>query len=281
MNRDHLVLRTHRGEVVPYPRPKGSPKFNATPGEGISWAAWSWNPVTGCENTCSYCYAREIAASYRMKAFYPVGFTPLFHEERLGAPASTPLPRDAEAHPELSRVFVCSMADLYGGWVPDSWIEAVHAAELANPQWTYIHLTKYPLRYLKVTLPSTAWIGTSVDEQRRVKVAERAFRQIDGVAVKWLSLEPLREPLEFDDLSMFDWIVIGAQTETRQPGGVVKAFAPPFEWVSRLVTQASEAGCRVHLKPNLLGKVGPQLPGMRLPDEYPAVPRRQTTLLAS
>lgn len=26
---------------------------------------------------------------------------------------------------------------------------------------------------------------------------------------------------------------------------------PPFEWVLRIVTQAKEAGCRVHLKPNL------------------------------
>jgi len=28
-------------------------------------------------------------------------------------------------------------------------------------------------------------------------------------------------------------------------------------------------GARVHLKPNLLGKVNPQSPGMQLPDEYP------------
>ncbi|MFE3651663.1 hypothetical protein [Streptomyces sp. NPDC057579] len=51
--------------------------------------------------------------------------------------------------------------------------------------------------------------------------------------VTWLSLEPLREPLEFSDLPMFDWVVIGAQTETRQGEGddrkLVPAFAPPFE----------------------------------------------------
>ena len=68
---------------------------------------------------------------------------------------------------------------------------------------------------------------------------------------------------------MFDWVVIGAQTGTRQPGGAVPAFAPPFEWVARLVAQAREAGCKVHLKPNLLGRVSSQLPGMQLPDEYP------------
>jgi hypothetical protein len=56
---------------------------------------------------------------------------------------------------------------------------------------------------------------------------------------------------QLTDLSMFNWVVIGAQTETRQPTGVVPAFDPPFEWVHRLVGQAKEAGCRVHLKPNL------------------------------
>ena len=109
-----------------------------------------------------------------------------------------------------------------------------------------------------------------VHEQNRVRIAEDAFRQISFDGVKWLSLEPLLEPLQFTDLSMFDWVVIGAQTATRQPGGTVPAFAPPFEWVARLVAQAREAGARVHLKPNLLGKTSSQLPGMQLPDEYPA-----------
>jgi hypothetical protein len=68
---------------------------------------------------------------------------------------------------------------------------------------------------------------------------------------------------------MFHWIIIGSQTETQQPDGVVPAFAPPFEWVARIVAQAREAGCRVYLKPNLLGLTGPQSPGMVLPQEEP------------
>jgi len=39
--------------------------------------------------------------------------------------------------------------------------------------------------------------------------------------------------------------------------------------VARIVAQAREAGCQVHLKPNLLGSVHPQLPGMQMPNEYP------------
>ena len=79
------------------------------------------------------------------------------------------------------------------------------------------------------------------------------------------SLEPLREPLQFDDLSMFDWVVIGAQTATTQPDGFLPAFAPEFDWVVDIYRKAREAGCKVHFKPNIMdGK-----PGMRFPDEYP------------
>lgn len=214
------------------------------------------------------CYAR--AGANRWPNANPAGFTPLFHHERLDAPSNTTIPKAHrnETQPctlygcPYERVFVCSM---YGQWVPDEWIDQVHAAMLANPQWQYILLTKFPARYVGLDLPPSAWVGTSVDEQKRVRIAENAFRNIGGGTVKWLSLEPLREPLEFTDLSMFDWVVIGAQTLTIQPDGTVPAFAPPFEWVARLVAQAREAGCKVHLKPNLVNG----RPGMQLPDEYP------------
>ncbi len=259
-----LTLRTHTGDEVQYPQPQSKATFNETKGDGISWAAWSWNPVTGCLHGCNYCYARAIADDQRYKAAYPVGFTPLFHHERLDAPANTTIPAAHRGDPAYKRVFVCSMADLYGRWVPDEWIEQVHASMLATSWWEYLLLTKFPGRYVGLDLPPNAWVGTSVDEQKRVRLAEDAFRKVEGVKVKWLSLEPLKEPLEFTDLSMFDWVVIGAQTGTHQPDGPVPAFAPPFEWVARIVTQAKDAGCKVHLKPNLRAN-----PGMRWLDEYP------------
>jgi protein gp37 len=268
-----LTLRTHDGTEVPYPQRRAKASFNPT-NEHISWAAWSWNPVTGCLHGCDYCYARELATKASFAAAYPVGFTPLFHSERLDAPANTPVPQDAATDPRRGQVFVCSMADLYSRWVLREWIDQVHAVCTANAQWDYLMLTKFPDRYVGLDLPRTAWLGTSVDEQKRVRDAERAFAAIprDDVRVRWLSLEPLLEPLKFTDLSMFDWVVIGSQTQTVQPTGVVPAFAPPFEWVARIVAQGREAGCRVYLKPNLLGRdVDPQSPGMDLPQESPDV----------
>jgi protein gp37 len=265
-----ILLKTHDNQDVEYKIPKSKSTFNRT-NDQVSWAAWTWNPVTGCLHGCRYCYARELALRDSYKPSYPAGFTPLFHHERLDAPKNTTIPPEIAEDDRLGRVFVCSMADLYGKWVPDEWIKKVHAACIESPQWEYLMLTKFPRRYVGLDLPATAWLGTSVDEQKRVRLAEEAFREIKGVRVKWLSLEPLLAPLRFSDLSMFDWIVIGSQSATMQPDGPVPAFAPEFAWVARITAQAHEAGCRVYHKPNLLGIPNSQSAGMKLIQEGPSL----------
>jgi protein gp37 len=269
------MLRTHLGEEGPYPLPKSKVTFNQT-NDQVGWAWRTWNPITGCLHNCPYCYAREGAeVNPNLSKHYPFGFKPTFFEYRLDAPANTKVPEAAKDDPRWGRVFVGSMGDMFGKWVPQEWIEKVLAKCIENPQWVYLFLTKFPHRYVELIrlglqLPPTAWIGTTVDEQYRVKIAEEAFRQISGVGLKWLSLEPLLAPLQFTDLSMFDWVVIGAQSATMQPGGVhVPEFAPPFEWVARLTDQAHEAGCRVWQKHNLLGIPNSQSPGMKLVQEEP------------
>ena len=126
-----LTLRTHTGQEVPYPKPQAKATFNETTADGISWAAWSWNPVTGCLHGCDYCYARAIAN--RFTNAFPAGFTPLFHHERLDAPTNTVIPAAHRDDPAYRRVFVCSMADLYGRWVPDEWIEPGPRVDAGQP----------------------------------------------------------------------------------------------------------------------------------------------------
>jgi protein gp37 len=263
------IVRTHDGRERTYQLPKSAPKFNFT-NDQVSWAAWTWNPVTGCLHNCEYCYAREGALMNKnLKPFYPFGFDPTIYEFRLEAPANSRVPKEAKNDPRLGRVFVTSMGDLFGKWVPDDWIAKVFAAARAHSEWEYLFLTKFPQRYVGLELPPTAWIGTTVDEQYRVKIAETAFRKISGVRVKWLSLEPLLVPLKFTDLSMFDFVVIGAQSATKQPDGEVKEFAPNIEWVLEITAQAKAAGCKVYHKPNLIGVPNPQCPGMKLLQEVP------------
>jgi protein gp37 len=265
-----IMLITWDGKEVPYEIDKNyKPQFNVTTQE-VGWASRTWNPITGCKHPCEwYCYAKEIAE--RFPAVFPVGFTPVFHPERLDAPANTKVPKEAATDPWHKLVFVGSEADNFGKWVPTPWIELVFASCTADPEWEYLFLTKNPRRYLEFidTFPPTAWIGASVDTQKRVRVTEDAFRGLKHVErIKWLSVEPMLEPVEFTDLSLFDWVVIGALSATRQHP---EPFAPQWEWVVRLWMQAKEAGCAVHLKTNLLGVTNGQFPGMVLPREYPVL----------
>jgi len=141
-------------------------------------------------------------------------------------------------------VFVCSMADLFGEWVPQEWIDAVLEAVRAAPQWNFLFLTKNPKRLAGIDWPDNAWVGTTVDCQKRVAAAEKAFAKITA-RVKFLSCEPLLEKLTFENLKVFDWLIIGPK---RVGAGHEQ---PEWEWVESLLRQARQAKLRVYFKPHL------------------------------
>lgn len=223
--------------------------FNKQKNEAIEWAQWSWNPVTGCKHDCPYCYARDIALSERMREVYPNGWEPTFRSNALNAPENTKVPKEAALDTRYRNVFTCSMADLFGRWVPEEWIDAVMGTVRDSPDWNFLFLTKFPQRLKDVDIPDNAWMGTTVDMQARVRNAEKAFADVGG-KVKWLSVEPMIEPLQFDRLDLFDWVVIGGASGSTQ----TPAWRPPFAWVYDLVNQCREAGCKVYMKTNLFGE---------------------------
>ena len=159
----------------------------------IDWADSTWNPVTGCRHECEYCYARRMVNRFGGSAesaptdelhvldepYYadpsgwiakdgeslfrpwPFGFDPTFHRYRLN---------DYTAK-KGRNIFVCSMADLFGEWVPYRWIAEVMEACEAGPQHNYMFLTKNPARYIELayTLFGTImprkgnfWYGSTV-----------------------------------------------------------------------------------------------------------------------
>ena len=75
------------------------------------------------------------------KAPYPWFFLPTLHRYRLDQPSKWSEPRT---------IFVCSMADLFGKWVPDEWITEVFRACDAAPRHRYMFLTKNPKRYAEL-----------------------------------------------------------------------------------------------------------------------------------
>lgn len=224
-------------------------KFNRS-NDNIEWAKWTWNPVTGCKHGCSYCYARDFIR--RFPNMYPKGFEPHFWEQRLKAPHNTPLPKCDDIR-ERS-VFVCSMADLFGEWVPEEWIHAVLEQVKATPQWNFLFLTKNPKRLLEIRWPENAWVGATVDKQKRVESTEHVFREfakreaMEGTPrVRFLSCEPLRGRLEFTDLMLFHWIIIGAQSKTSK----MSKMQPEREWVESLICDAMKSRVPIYCKPNL------------------------------
>lgn len=229
-------------------KPDHSAQFNYQDTDNIEWARWSWNPVTGCNHGCPYCYARDIS-----ERFYPQKFAPSIIPSRLCAPSRTTPKSDpgwnAVDKMGHKNVFTCSMADLFGKWVPTEWIESVMEQVYANKQWNFLFLSKFPQRMQEFEFPKNAWVGTTVDKQGAVARAEKAFEKINA-SVKWLSCEPMLERLTFNSLDMFNWVVIGGASRSSQ----TDEWFPPYTWIAHLMTQAEKVNAKVYMKDNLFGR---------------------------
>lgn len=242
----------------------------------IEWCDSTWNPITGCFHGCEYCYARRIAE--RFKPFdlphltekgiyerlneletpiitackdgkdrvcaYPYGFEPTLHRYRLG-----------EYEKKKGRtIFVCSMADLFGSWVPDSWIEEVFAACEKAPQHRYLFLTKNPQRYIdlaragKLPAKDNMWYGTTAttpDEQFFWGGAWHTF----------VSIEPILRNYTGEIGGMCDtfaqWVIVGAETGKRK-GKVI----PEKSWIEEITKTCIEKNICLFMKDSLIPIVG-------------------------
>lgn len=221
--------------------------------DNIEWSIWTWNPVTGCKHGCDYCYAEGIA-----NRFYAQKFEPTFYENRLSAPLNSKIPEKYNNHPGKQNVFVCSMADLFGDWVDESWINRVLEVCEKTPQWNYLFLTKNPKRLLDYSFPKNSWVGTTVDIKARLKHALEIMPQVDA-PIKFISFEPLLEDMGEPNLSFIDWIIIGGQSGDTSRG--IPPKQPKWKWVESLLMAARKADVKVYFKPNLLVR----------PKEYPEI----------
>lgn len=216
---------------------RSTSKFNVTNGN-IEWAKYSWNPVTGCNYGCEYCYAYDIGMRFDGT------FEPTFHPERLCAAANTPVPPGVLDN----NVFVCSMADLFGPWVPDEWIESVLTVVGENPQWNFLFLTKNPARYADFEFPKNCWLGATADTQARADSAGVAFEKIKDIDnILFLSCEPMLEPITLKSDFRVDWVIVGGRS--RNSRGLESQ--PEWEWVENLLKDSRKLGASVYFKPNL------------------------------
>jgi protein gp37/ParB-like chromosome segregation protein Spo0J len=236
------IDKAERCDIIAGCLETGTGKLNKQESDSIEWARWSHNTVTGCLHNCPYCYARDIAERF------PYKFVPMFHPERLSAPVNTEFPATEQREDyACGNIFANSMSDLFGQWVPADWIEATLEMARRNPKWRFLTLTKFPQRANEFEFPDNVWMGTTVDAQSRVANAEAAFATIQ-CKTKWLSVEPLLQPLHFEHLERFQWIVIGGASRSEK----TPEWVPPFDWIADLQRDARAAGCRVYHKTNLM-----------------------------
>lgn len=161
---------------------------------------------------------------------YPYYFAPTFHRYKLDEPQCWKKPRT---------IFVCSMADLFGDWVPDAWIQEVFQACDAAPQHRYLFLTKNPKRYrelqLKGTLPKQHWYGTSVTRKDDRDYFAPGYNT-------FVSIEPILESLSDKNHTAYrqmvqPWVILGAETGNRK-----NKVVPKKEWITELVDYYSQFG---------------------------------------
>jgi len=232
-----------------------SSKFNRTD-ENIGWAWWSWNPQTGCLHGCEGCYARDIANRF----YKDEKFEPTFHPERLNAPKNTKVPKSDE--PASRNVFLVSMGDLWGKWVPDDHIQQVLDVCRESPEWNFLCLTKYPERYLKFDLPENCWIGITGNTQKRMDKAVKIFRKLREKGVKnvlFVSCEPLEENVRIPENSFINLVIIGARSRTTE----LPASQPEWKWIEDLLYDARSEGAYMYFKDNLVLEGPKELPNWR------------------
>lgn len=236
----------------------------------IDWCDSTWNPVTGCKGGCDYCYARSITNRFGgwttggvkttqnffsdppvldsplllerksgkvVKAPYPFAFTPTFHRYRLEEPLKKQ---------KGQNIFVGSMSDLFGRWVPTKWIVEVLDICRKAPQHNYLFLTKFPERYVELDhlalLPheENFWYGATITNAKQMKRAADSIGQLRQEVRSFFSMEPLMEDVARSEAwemsyngAYANWIIIGAMTG---PGS--ESQQPCREWVERIVDDA-------------------------------------------
>lgn len=233
----------------------------------------TWNPTAGCFHGCTWesrdggaiaeCYAKGMAEGVARQS-YPDGFeSHYWHSLRLREPFVKKKPHG---------IFVGSMGDLFGSWVPEYQILTVMDVMRGAHWHTFLVLTKNPKRLREYSpFPANVWVGMSLPTESREKRGTAIFNRLHDMAeveatVRFLSAEPLwwnaggalRDFGEVRGLPL-DWVIVGAMSRG------AKVYQPERLWVENMLSCAGDFGMPVYMKSNL--KWEPRL------TEFPMVKR--------
>ena len=202
------------------------------------------------DGTIAECYADTVAEGIARSA-YPFGFEHHYWRPDI---LNEPL-----LLTEPSRIFLDSMSDLMGHWVPDEQIARVLDVCRQAHWHSFQLLTKNAPRLEQFDFPSNVWVGVSappsymfgkkLSETHQARMVTRMFETLKRIhaLVKWMSIEPL----SFDiapllEGSNLQWAVIGAATNGK------KAYQPEPAWVENVLNVLDAQETRVFFKGNLI-----------------------------
>lgn len=150
------------------------------------------------------------------------------------------------------RLFVCSMTDWAGDWVPREWQFEMLDAMQAAPMQIFQLLSKCPGPAREAIadwcdrrgidcLPKNIWVGTSVETQEYFDFRIDDLEQTQA-EVKFLSCEPLLESVYFTGgLRSINWVIVGGESGP-------KSRPCDIQWVAEIVSQCKEQNVPVFVK---------------------------------
>lgn len=208
----------------------------------IEWTHQTWNPTSGCTKTqsrcCTNCYAETTSEEYKNRNWddWKYGFQFTERPERLDNP------RDI---PDSKYIFTGSMSDIFHGQCDREYIFDIFDVMDEVDRHCYQILTKRSERLKDIGqyLPwgDHVWAGVSVGTPSdKPKIED--LREC-GADVKWISAEPLVNPLGDVDLTGIDWMVIGG--ESGDPDQIEEI---EIEWVEDLIQQCRDQGTTPFVK---------------------------------
>jgi protein gp37 len=201
------------------------------------------------DGTTAICYAELVAERVAQRA-YPNGFAHHYWSPQV---LDEPLKLK-----EPAKIFLDSMSDMMGHWVPEAEVQAVLEI-CAKADWhTFQLLTKNAPRLLEFEFPSNVWVGVSAppsvfkgkplsfEQQKRMVKRQLEVLSHVNVPVRWMSIEPLSfniAPLLLD--SPLEWAVIGAATNGRM------TYQPDANWIQNVLDVLDAQDTKVFFKGNL------------------------------
>jgi protein gp37 len=206
------------------------------------------------DGNIAICYAEAVANGVAKDA-YPHGFEHHYYNpERIAEPRKLKRP---------ARIFIDSMSDLFGAWVPEQQIKSILSI-CAQCDWhTFLVLTKNAPRLLKfadqcpdnlhagVSMPPDSMLGKSLSRHQQESMLRRSLQVLDTLPrnlITWMSFEPLSwdvAPILNQYPTAIRWAVIGAASNGRT------YYQPNSEHVNHLLDVLDENNIPVFFKGNL------------------------------